>query len=98
LFLIFLGAGHTLKIIRQPFSVLAHPADLPGRVAHYQSMIRNIFIDYRTGAHKGLPADGGAADNGAVGPKGGTLSDPGGPDLIHLHNFRSGIIDIGEHH
>ena len=69
-----------------------------GRVAYHQGMVGDILCDYRTGADKGIAADGVAADDGAVGPQGGAFLDEGGADLVHLGDFRPWVEDIREDH
>jgi hypothetical protein len=61
-------------------------------------VLRYVLGDHRPGADEGVAADGMAADDGAVGPQGGAFLDEGGADLVHLPDFRPGVVDIGEYH
>ena len=61
-------------------------------------MVGDILCDHCPGADEGITPNGVAADDGAVGPQGGTFFDEGRTNLIHLPDFRPWIVDIGENH
>ena len=61
-------------------------------------MVGDILCDYSSSTDEGIAADGVAADDGGIGPQGSAMFDQGGTDLVHLADFRPGIIDIGKDH
>ena len=85
-------------MFRNSFTTNTHPSDLFRRVAHHKGVVGNILRNHRTGADKGVAADGDLTDNGAVGTQGGAFLDEGGADLVHLGNLSPGVVDVGEDH
>jgi len=61
-------------------------------------MIRNVSSDHGPSPHKGIAADGHAADDGAVGPQGSAFLDEGRAHLVHLGDFCPWIVDISKDH
>ena len=61
-------------------------------------MVGDIFRHDGAGADEGVTADGVATDDGAVGAERCTSFDKGGADLVHLADFRTGVVDVGEYH
>ena len=61
-------------------------------------MIGDILRDHGAGAYEGVFTQCVAADDGAVGTQGGALFDDGRTDLVHLGDFRPGVVDVCEDH
>ncbi|MCY1535615.1 hypothetical protein D9M68_710270 [compost metagenome] len=66
----------------QLLAKLTHPADLTCWHTHHQGIGWNVLVDYRTGPNEGELTDGHAADDGAVGAKGGAFLHQGVAVLI----------------
>ena len=94
----FFHANRACPACIQFFAAFAHPVDLLGWIAYHKRVVRDILCDYRPGADEGIAADGMAADNGAVGSQGSALLDEGRTNLVHLGDFRPGVVDVGENH
>ena len=93
-----LFARRALKIICKRLTTCTGPADLSGRVTGHKRVIGHIFCHDCSCADKSIAADSMAADDGAVGPQGSTFPDKGWANLIHLADFRPGIVDVCENH
>ena len=87
-----------MALFVQFFTAFAHPANLFRRIAHHKGMVVDIFCHHSSGADEGVTANCVAADDRAVGPQGGAFFDKGGTDLVHLGDFRPGVVDIGKNH
>lgn len=94
----YLRANQACTACIQLFTAFTHAADLLGRIAHHQGVIRNIFRDHRPGADESVTTDGMAADDRSVGSDSGALLDKGGAHLVHFGDFRAGVEDVGEDH
>ncbi len=92
------GLRLTLQGQVQLFAKLAHPADLFCRHADHQSVGGHVFVDNGTGPHKSVFANGGAANDGAVGPQSGTFFDEGVAVFAFTLDKRAGVIHVGKHH
>ena len=75
-----------------------YPACEAGGVAEHEGVVGCVAGDDGAGADEGVAADGGAADDGAVGAKRCTVFHKGGTDLVHLADFRPGVVDVGKDH
>lgn len=87
-----------MALFIQFFTAFTHPADMSRWIAHHKGVVGDILGNHRSGADERIFPDGMAADDGAVGPKGGAFLDEGGADLVHLGDFRSGVVDICKDH
>lgn len=58
----------------------------------------DVFRHDGTGADEGILANSVATDDCAVGAECCALFDEGGTHLVHLANFRPGVVDIGKDH
>jgi hypothetical protein len=93
-----LFADATGKIIRQSFSAFANPADLTGRISDDKGVVGHIPRHHRSGADKRISAECCSANDGGIGTDGRPPLHQRGPNLIHLADCRTGIVDVGEHY
>ncbi len=71
---------------------------MPGRIAGYQGVIGDILRHDSARTNEGIASNGMAADDGAVGPQGGTFFNDGETYLVHLADLGPWVVDVGEHH
>jgi len=83
---------------RDLFAVFAHPADLARRHADHQGVGFDVLVDDGACTDEGEFANGGAADDGAVGAQGGAALDQGVAVFALALDERAGVIDVGKHH
>lgn len=78
--------------------MLAHPADLSGRHTSHEGVRLYVAVDDRPSSHKGIFAEGGAADYGGVGADGDTALDQGVAVLFFAADGAAGVVDVGKDH
>ena len=79
-------------------TAFAYPTDLFGRISRHEGVIGNVFRNDRSCADKRILANGVAAGDGAVCSQGSAFLDESRADLVHLGDFRAGIVDVREDH
>ncbi len=92
------GRAPTLQRKRNLFTILAHPADLPGGYANHEGVGFDVFIDHGTCAHKAVFTDGDAAHHSAVGPKRCAFFDEGIAVFVFAFYQSAGVVYVGEYH
>lgn len=80
------------------FAKFAHPADLAGGHADHEGVGFHVFVDHGACAHKGIFANGDAADHGAVGTEGCAFFDQGVAVFVFALNECAGVVHVGENH
>lgn len=96
-----MGAGvraFALQGQRNLFAKFAHPADLTGGHADHEGVGFDVFVDHGACAHKGIFANGDAADHGAVGAQGGAFFDQCVAVFVFALDQGAGVVHVGEHH
>ena len=94
----FFHANRACSVVIQFLPTLTHPTDLSSGVANHQGVVMDIFGHDGTCTDECVTADGMAADDSAVGAKGGAALDEGGTDLVHFADFCSWVVDVREDH
>src|SRR5690554_2708167 len=89
-------SGRSVGLKTQMVTTFAHPTGMPGRITHHQGIGGHTAGDDRPCSYKGVVANFNAANNGGVGPDGGTLADFGRPVLMFAGNGAAGIEHIGK--
>ncbi len=82
----------------QPLAKPAHPADLFCRHACHQGVGFDVAVDDRTGSHKSVFAQCGAADDGAVGTQRGAALNQSVTVFVFAADSAAGVIDVGKDH
>jgi len=78
--------------------MLAHPADLSGRHPNHQRVRLDIAVDDGAGANERILANGGTADDGAVGTESRASHDQRATVFVLAVDRRSRVVNVGEHH
>ncbi len=76
----------------------ADPSDLLSRITDHERMIGDVLGDDCSCADECIVANSMTANNGAVRTHCGTFFNKSRAHLIHLADFRTGIIDVGKDH
>jgi len=63
-----------------------------------QGLVAGVLRHDGPRADEGILAYGVTGEGGAFCSQGGALLDKSRPHMIHLPDFGSGIVDVGEHH
>ena len=82
----------------QPFTVVAHPADLAGRHTYHEGIGLHISVNHSASSNERVLANGCAADNGAVSTQSGPMLDQGIAVLVLTVDCRARVVDISEYH
>src|SRR5690242_2541465 len=75
---------------------MAHPADLPGRIADDERMRRNVMGDDRPGGNEAMTSQTMAAENGGVRTDRGAASDDRRSELVLALDIGARVVDVRE--
>jgi hypothetical protein len=91
----FRAYHHAIGVrVLQDMAVSAHPTLLAGGIAHHKGVVGHVLRHHAAGGNETVPPQGGAADNGGIGPDRGPAPDEGLLVQAVAVDLRPGIGDV----